>query len=83
MKASELNTGLSIHMRIPESQMKKAKCHIIAIVKDPDDDSSEMNQIVFRYWSPFKKRWFWKVVSYWILAMYNKWECEMLNNKEK
>lgn len=68
-----LCVGDSIEMKLSDSQGMEVTCHILAIVKDPDDDSDECNMIVFRYWGSHKKGWIWQVQPYWLLAMYNKW----------
>lgn len=67
-----LNVGDCVEMTLPNSRGMKVSCHVLAIVKDPDDTSEEGNMIVFRYWGNNKKRWFWEVQPYWVLEMYNK-----------
>lgn len=67
-----LNIGDSVEIKLPDSRGMKVACHVLAIVKDPDEPSEESNMIVFRYWGDHKKRWIWDVQPYWVLAMYNK-----------
>ena len=50
-----LNVGDRVEMKLPNSRGMKISCHILAIVKDPDDASEEGNMIVFRYWGNNKK----------------------------
>lgn len=80
MNVESLKVGMKMKMRIPESQMGNALCHIEAIIADPANEIDECNMVVYRYWSKFRKRWFWKVHSYWHLAIYNDWECKINEN---
>lgn len=50
-----LNVGDCVEMKLPNSRGMKVSCHVLAIVKDPDDTSEEGNMIVFRYWGNNKK----------------------------
>ena len=68
-----LHIGDSIKMKLSDTQGMEVPYQILAIVKDPDNDSDESDMIVFRYWGNHKKRWIWQVQPYWVLAMYNKW----------
>ena len=43
-----LNVGDCVEMKLPNSRGMKVSCHVLAIVKDPDDTSEEGNMIVFR-----------------------------------
>lgn len=74
----DLKVGEKINMKSPDSQIAIVSCHVEAIVHDPKGKSKEENMIVYRYWSKYRQRWFWKVHPYWILAMYNNWECEYI-----
>jgi len=77
MNIQGLKIGDKIHMRLPGSRIPIVLCYVEAIIADPADRSEESKIIVFRYWSRFKKRWFWKAVPYWELAIYNDWECKL------
>ena len=45
-----LHIGDSIKMKLSDTQGIEVPCQILAIVKDPDNDSDESDMIVFRYW---------------------------------
>jgi len=77
MNIQDIKIGDKIRIRLPECRIPIVLCHIEAILVDPADGSEECNVIVFRYWSKFKKRWYWKAAPYWELAIYNDRECKL------
>lgn len=60
INARILNVGDCVEMKLPNNRDMKVSCHVLAIVKDPDDTSEEGNMIVFRYWGNNKKDGFGK-----------------------
>jgi hypothetical protein len=78
MNVKDIKIGEKIKLRSPGSQIPIVTCHIQAIIQDPANNSPEGQMIVYRYWSKYGKRWFWKVYPYWQLAMYNDWESDYL-----
>lgn len=72
IKQEELIPGLKLRMNLLSSQIDYPLCHIEAVLENKVEPFMG-NMIVFRYWSKYKKRWFWKVHSYWELQLWNKW----------
>jgi hypothetical protein len=72
MKQEELIPGLKIRMKLLYSQIDYPLCHIEAVLENTVYPQMG-NMIVFRYWSKYRKRWFWQVYSYWELQLWNKW----------
>ena len=72
MKQEELIPGLKIRMNLLYSQIDYPLCHIEAVLENTVYPQMG-NMIVFRYWSKYRKRWFWQVYSYWELQLWNKW----------
>lgn len=72
----EINIGDKIRMRSPGSNLESVLCHIMAIISDPSNSKDEYNIIVYRYWSRYRKCWFWKSYPYWHIADLNKWELD-------
>lgn len=70
-----LNVGDCVEMKLPNSRDMKVSCHVLAIVKDPDDTSEEGNMIVFRYWGNNKKDGFGKCsrTGYWKCITNRSW----------
>ena len=69
--------GEQILMRIPNSQMEYVKAHILDIMNDNGDIL-----IIFKYYSPYRKYWFYKIEGIDILDMYNKDE-DIINECKK
>lgn len=72
----EINIGDKIKMQSPDSMIGIVLCHIMALIPDPADCRNEYKIIVYRYWSKYRKCWFWKAYPYWHLAALNKWELD-------
>lgn len=72
MKQEEIIPGLKIRMNLLYSQIDYPLCHIEAVLENTVYPQMG-KMIVFRYWSKYKKRWFWQVYSYWELQLWNKW----------
>jgi len=69
-----VNVGDKIKMRVPGSQLGEVLCHVHAVLTDPDSNAYENMIIVFRYWSKYRKKWYWKAIPYWELDIYNGWD---------
>jgi hypothetical protein len=74
MTIQDIKIGDKIKMRSPDSMIDFVLSHIVAIIPDPENKNEDYNMIVYRYWSKYRKRWFWKAFPYWHLADLNKWE---------
>lgn len=61
-----INVGTSIGLVIPNSGMGYIKAHILDIL---NDDGYIL--IVFKYYSPYRKGWFYKIEYLLTLDMYN------------
>ena len=64
-----LEVRKTIRMNIPNSVMFNVKAHIISIFRDAGEIF-----IVFKYYSPYKKYWFYKIERLETLELYNRKE---------
>jgi len=62
-----LEVGKSIRMNIPNSGMSNVRAHILSIFRDNGEIF-----IIFKYYSPYRKCWFYRIERLTKLELYNK-----------
>jgi hypothetical protein len=62
-----LEVGKSIRMNIPNSGMSNVRAHILSIFRDNGEIF-----IIFKYYSPYRKYWFYRIERLTTLELYNK-----------
>jgi hypothetical protein len=64
MTIQDIKIGDKVKMRSPDSMIDFVLSHIVAIIPDLENKNEDYSMIVYRYWSKYRKRWFWKVFPY-------------------